>query len=119
MKVVLDTNFLMLPHQFGVDIFEFLKDYTLLVLSPCVKELEALSKKKSDDGVAAKIALELIEKKKVKIIDSKENADKAILEYAKEHKMPVATNDKELLKALKTNGIRIIRLRQNKYLVEE
>jgi rRNA-processing protein FCF1 len=119
MKVLLDTNFLMVPHQFGVDIFEFLKDYTLVVLSPCVKELETLSKKKSEDGIAAKIALQLIEKKKVEIVKAEENADNAIVEYAKKHNIAVATNDKELMKALKTSGIRIIRLRQNKYLVEE
>ncbi len=119
MQVLLDTNIVMVPHQFGVDIFEFLKDYTPITLSSCVKELEALSKKKSNDGIAAKVALQLIKEKKVKVFDTNGPADKCIIEYAKNNHVSVATNDKELLKALKTHGIRIIRLRQSKYLVEE
>lgn len=119
MKILLDTNFMMIPHQFGVDIFEFLKDYEIATLSPCIEELKKLAKKKSDDGTAAKIALKLAKANKVRIIKAKDAADKAILEYALQEKCTVGTNDKDLIKALKENDIKIIRLRQKRYLTEE
>ena len=119
MKVILDTNFMLVPHQFGVDIFEFLKDYEVATLSSCISELRTLSKKRSDDGKAAKVALKLVKEKKIEIIKVKENGDPAIISYASKEKCIVATNDIELIKILKKNGVKIIRLRQKKYLEEE
>ncbi len=119
MKVLLDTNFLMMPNQFGVDIFEFLKYYDVAVLSSCLDELKKLSKKKGSDGKAAKIALRLIEENKVEVIRAKEKCDRAILDYAPGNKCTVGTNDKALIKALKNKGVKIIRLKQKKYLIEE
>ena len=119
MKIILDTNFMMIPHQFGVDIFEFMKEYEMLTVSSCVDELKKLGKKRGDDGLAARIALKLIKDNKIKIIRSKGPADKSILDYSIREKCAVGTNDKELIKALKNNGIRIIRLKQKKYLSEE
>ncbi len=120
MKVLLDTNFLMLPNQFGIDIFEYLKFYEIFTLSQCIDELKKLSKKKGKDSKAAKIGLNLLEMNKVNIVKSLEKVvDKAILEYAIKENCLVATNDKELIKALKKKGIKIIRLKQKKYLIEE
>ena len=120
MKVLLDTNFLLMPNQFGVDIYAYLKFYEIFTLSSCVSELKQLSRKKNKDALAAKIALKLIEQNKVEIMSLEEkNTDKAILDYAVEKKCAVGTNDKELIKALKKQSIKIIRLRQSKYLVEE
>jgi hypothetical protein len=119
MKVLLDTNFLLLPNQFGVDIFEFLKYYKLATLSSCLDELKKLSRKKSKDGLAARVALQLIKQNNVEIIRTKEKGDRAILNYAAAERCVVATNDKELIKALKKYGIKVIRLRQKGYLTEE
>jgi len=120
MKVLLDTNFLLVPHQFGVDIFEFLSLYDIATLDLCVKELKKLGRKNSKDSAAARIGLKLIKDRNVEIIKSKEKkADLAILKYALKEKCTVATNDKKLIKDLKRYGIKIIRLRQNKYLIEE
>ena len=49
-KVVLDTNFLMIPHQFGVDIFTELKNvmpyvYELIVFDKTIDELQAIKKR--------------------------------------------------------------------------
>jgi rRNA-processing protein FCF1 len=120
MKVLVDTNFLLLPHQFGVDIFEYLKCYDIAVLSPCMMELKKLARKKSRDAVAAKVALQLVKAKNIEIVKSGEKTtDRGILNYAIQENCVVATNDKELIKALKKHGIKIIRLKQRKYLEEE
>ena len=120
MKVLLDTNFLLLPNQFGVDIFRYLEYYDIFTLSSCLDELKKIGRGKGKDGRAAKVALKLIEQNKMKVIKSSEKTtDRAILQYAIDEKCTVATNDKELIKALKNRGIKIIRLRQKKYLAEE
>lgn len=118
MKILIDTNMLLVPHQFGVDIFEFLREYEMITLSSCIGELKKLSRKRGDDGLAARVGLKLV-KENVNIIKTKEKGDKSILIYALREKCAVATNDKELIKALKSKGIRIIRLKQKKYLAEE
>ena len=118
MKILLDTNFMMIPNQFGVDIFEFLKDYEIFTLSTCMDELKNLAKKKGKDGLAARVAIKLVKEKGIKTVKTKEKGDKAILNYAIEEKCSVGTNDKELIKALKNKGIKIIRLKQKKYLIE-
>ena len=119
MRCLLDTNFFLIPNQFGVDIFELLKDYEIVTLSSCMDELKKLSKTKGKDGKAARIALQLIKEKNIEVIESNEKGDKAILNYALREKCVVGTNDKELIKALKNKGIKIIRLRQKRYLTEE
>ena len=119
MKILLDTNFMMIPHQFGVDIFEFLKDYEIFTLSACMDELKKLAKKKGKDGLAAKVAIKLAKEKEVEVVKTKDKGDKAILNYAIEEKCSVGTNDKDLIKALKNNGIKIIRLKQKAYLTED
>lgn len=119
MKALLDTNFMMVPHQFGVDIYEFLKYYEIATLFSCIEELKKISKRGSEDGKAAKIALQLVKRNSVEIIKAGGRTDKAILDYAAAERCAVATNDKNLIKALKNKGIKIIRLKQSKYLVEE
>lgn len=119
MKILLDTNMLLVPHQFGVDIFEFLKDYEMLMLSSCMGELKKLAKKRGDDGLAARVGLKLLKENKIKAVRTKEKGDKSILDYAAREGCAVATNDKGLIEALKANHIKIIRLKQKKYLSEE
>jgi uncharacterized protein len=119
MKALLDTNFLLLPHQFGVDIFEYLKFYDLATLDVCIKELNKLAKNRGEKGMGARVALQLLKTKNVAVEKAKEKTvDKALLEYAVNNRCVVGTNDKVLIKALKVQGIKIIRLKQNKYLEE-
>jgi len=95
--IILDTNFLTIPFQFGLDIF---------------KEIdESLSKGRSNNSTAARIGLELIKKRQVKIIKTKgKNADDEIVELSND-KTIVATNDKELINRLKNKNIKVIYLR--------
>jgi rRNA-processing protein FCF1 len=116
-SVLLDANFLLVPVQFKVNIYDELSDYQLLTLEKCINELEKIAKGSGNDASSAKIAMDLIMEKGIKIITTKEKiTDSAILSYAKKHGCAVATNDRKLIKTLKSNKIKIIRLRQRKFL---
>jgi rRNA-processing protein FCF1 len=119
MKVLLDANMLMVPNQFGVDIFEFLKYDHPVTLVSCIEELKKLGRRKTKDGKAARVALQLVKQKKIDVIKTKKGGDSAILDYAMRERCAVATNDKELIAKLKKGDIRIFRLQQEKYIVEE
>ena len=70
MKFLLDTNFLLIPGQFKIDIFSELNKYgkpKLFTLDLVVQELKTLSTGKGKDSAAAKLALELLQQKKVDI----------------------------------------------------
>jgi len=120
-KIILDTNFLTVPYQFNVDIFEEIEriieeDYEIMTLDGVIKELKNMLKSKSKDAIAAKIALELINKKNVKVISTDEKkVDNAIIELADENTI-VATNDKILRKKIKNKNIKVLYLRSKKHL---
>ncbi len=116
MKILLDTNFLMLPPQFGIDIYKELSGHEIATLKNCMDELEKLSRANKK----AALALQLAGNHDIEILKAeKGHADKAILEYAKAHKCAVGTNDAKLIKALRSYGIKIVRMRQKKYLITE
>jgi|TARA_B100002003_G_C14081103_1_gene520091 rRNA-processing protein FCF1 len=125
-KVILDTNFLLLPGLFKVDIFEEIRKvmndkYELYIIEGTIAELNKIidRKNKSRDKLNAKIGLELIKQKKVKKIKSSErNVDEGILDKADENTF-VATSDKVLKQRLKKNNIKLIALRKKQYLVLE
>lgn len=117
-EVVMDTNFLLLPFQFKIDIFtelDFLIDepYELVISSKVVAELEGLSKKIGKTGAGARFALRLLEvnSKKIKIIDSDVFVDNWIKEYTSGKRTIICTNDGPLKRALKKNKLKVIGLR--------
>ena len=111
----------MVPYQFKVDIFEEInriieEDYELITLDRIIEELEKIEKSRGKDATAARIALRLIKEKDVKIINTDEKkVDNAIIAVADKDTI-VATNDKVLKKKLKNKNIKIIYLRNKKYL---
>lgn len=119
MKIILDTNFLMMPNQFGIDIFEYLNDCELFTLSACIDELKKLAKGKGKNSKAAKVALELIKEKNVHVIKTKGKADQEIVNQAAAGDYYVGTNDVELITRLKKKNVKIVRLKQKKYLIED
>ena len=118
MKVIIDTNALMIPVQFNVDIFEELKRLgydRYLVPKAVLNELEALVKKaKGSDKVAAKVAHSLGEK--CEIVNQTGIADDVIIEFANKLNSAVLTNDIELKKRLIDKNITVIYLRQKTHL---
>ena len=133
-KILLDTNFLMIPGNFGIDIFEEIDricnfNYKLYNVDKTIDELEKLPEKVQNQKTATKtavnIALKLIEtlgkEGKLNIIPTKTNnelkakyeemyVDEIIIKLANEY--IVATTDTELKKHLK----KMIILRQKRYL---
>ena len=122
MKILLDTNFVLVPAQFKVDIYRELEGNQLLILEECARELLKLLKKKGAVRKQAVIALALIKTKAIKVVKSEGKAgpvDRLILDYALSARCAVATNDIGLIKALKKHSIKVIRLRQKKVIIEE
>ena len=125
--VVLDTNFLLIPGQHGVDIFSELDrvlevNYRLVTLKGVVEELKRIAESKETkrrDRVAARIALKLLER--VEVLDYGEgmDVDDAITKYALEEGAIVCTVDKELRKKLNRLGVPIVYLRELSHLEVE
>lgn len=123
-KILLDTNFLLIPYQFKVDIFTqidkiVVPKYKLFVLDKTIEELKKiveLQKGKNKD--AAKIALKLIAIKGIGVIKTKSigRTDDAILDTASKEGFIVATQDKDLKRRLINHSISLIVLRQKKIL---
>lgn len=114
MKVIIDTNGLMIPVQFGVDIFAELRRLgynEFIIPSPVPEELRILIRRYSGEQKAAsKVALSLCER--CTVVEKQGIADDAIVELASELGLPVLTNDTGLQNRLKMNNIPVIRLRQ-------
>ncbi len=120
-KILLDTNFLLIPAKFKVDIFSEIDrlcnfGYKLFIVDKTIGELNNIvDKQKGKEKAAAKLALLLIKNKKVDIIETKEGkVDDIILGL---NGYTVATQDKELKRRLKKKNVETITLRQKRYLV--
>ncbi|HNT60654.1 MAG TPA: hypothetical protein PKJ97_01610 [Candidatus Bilamarchaeaceae archaeon] len=115
-QVVLDTNFLLLPLQFKINIFGQIEGlleipHGMVVPSGVVGELKAISHGKGKDGAAARFALGLIGKGKARVVPSTGNVDDWIVEYAVKEGAIVATNDMLLRNRLKKGGVKVIAMR--------
>lgn len=129
-NVVLDTNFLMIPFQFKIDIFKELDrilddNYKLFILEDQIDELNNIINNQKKDKNNAKLALEYIRIKNINILKqkdlyitnfSKTNKVDDILVYISKDDYIVATSDKELKKRIKENKKKIITLRSKSYL---
>jgi rRNA-processing protein FCF1 len=115
LEAVLDTNFLMLAHQFGIDIFGelsgLLGEYRKVTCSGVVKELEKLSLGKGRDSTAAGYALKLLKLGKVEIKKNKNGVDDWIVSYCIRSGAVACTTDRELIGRLKKEGMKVVILR--------
>jgi rRNA-processing protein FCF1 len=125
-KVVLDANFLMIPHQEGVDVFSeldrLLGSYRPIVPRQVLEELKRVKRAATGrDKIAARVALSLVDAKGIEVVDVEgRDGDEAILNLARRwDRVYVATRDKELKKRLWKLGVPVITLRQRTHLVIE
>ena len=121
MKVLVDTNGLMVPAQHGVDVFDELQalGYDGCVVPSAVRdELVALkSRLRGEDRAAAAVALSLLDR--CEVVEAPGNADDVLLRLAKEMRAPVLTNDAGLRRRLKEAGVKAIFMRGRQKLAEE
>ncbi|RLI88804.1 MAG: ribonuclease VapC [Candidatus Altiarchaeales archaeon] len=120
-KILLDTNFLMIPYTENIEIFQEIErlipeKYELFTLTGVVEELKKIEKgkrAKGKDKIASRIALQLIEKKNIKVIESQGRVDKFIIDFAQRNKKDViiCTNDKRLREKLKKLNVSTICMR--------
>lgn len=121
-RIIIDTNFLIIPIQFRVDIFSEIGricnfNYKIFIFDKSIGELENIIRKQSQKHKkAAEFALKLIRLKNISMIKSDEkDVDSLILENL-DNDTIVATQDIGLRKKLLEKGASLIILRQKKYL---
>jgi rRNA-processing protein FCF1 len=114
---ILDTNALMMPFQFGLNLDLELErlfgSVEILVPSPVADELKSLA----SGNVVARKALRLLEK--YRTIESQGEADKVLVDLAKDRGAVVVSNDRLVISSLKKEGLPYVRLRSQSHLVLE
>ena len=122
-KILCDTNFLLIPLRFGVDVFveaeEALNDLSeFYVSSRVVDEIKLLRKdaKPSFDKELL-FALKMIEQCNVIEDTSETLVDDSLIELARKNNLVIGTTDSELRKKARMEGVKVIYLRQRRYLV--
>ncbi len=121
MKVLLDTNALMMPAQFGVDIFSEIElligAYEPVILEDVMSELKGISNGHGRDAASARVALSLSERCTIDASRHRDlPVDERLLIYAEERGCVVVTNDRKLRTILLEHKIDVIYLRKQKKL---
>ncbi|MBN2122408.1 nucleotide-binding protein [Candidatus Micrarchaeota archaeon] len=114
-RILLDTNFLLVPYQFKLDVFEEMKGvfegaYSYVVPSGVIGELQNLGKGKGREGAAARFGLKLLRMREHEEVKSDGNVDEWILGYAQKEGLIVATNDRALREKLKRKRVKVVSL---------
>ncbi|MBI2139863.1 nucleotide-binding protein [Candidatus Woesearchaeota archaeon] len=123
--VILDTNFLLIPGQFRIDIFSEIErlcdfPYRLKMIDKTMDELRhIISAQKGRHKASASLALQLVKAKDIDVIPGlpDESVDSSIISISDKKNYVVCTLDKELRRQLKEKGIPMIVMRQKKYLM--
>lgn len=124
--IILDTNFLLIPGIFGLDIFDEIDkicdfQYEIAIIDKTKNEIEnIINTQVGKNKKAAELAKVLLERHKIKEIKTlcdSTYVDDLLIKFAKG--CIVATNDIKLIKRLKEQKTKVIRLRQKKYLIFE
>ena len=126
--VVIDTNFIVIPAQFGVDIFAetqhtLERNVNFVILSAVISEIETLAEKASrTEKRWFRIAKDFVER--CEIVDYQPSkptltVDEQILEYLSGTGYILATNDRKLKQSARKSGISVLILRGKKRLMLE
>ncbi len=123
-KILFDTNFLMIPLRFGVDIFEeaeraLNQQPEYYVTRSVLKEIAQLKQGASPSFVKELSFAEKIAERCSVLdveVEGGETVDESILRTAEEKRFIVGTADAELRKKLRDAGVKVLVLRQRRYL---
>lgn len=127
LTVVLDTNFLLIPIRFGVDVRAELgrvveASFVLTVTPAVLEELRRLEDKvKASEAKDIRFALDFASQMKVidDILAEGEEVDDQLLRLAVERGYIVATTDGGLRRRLRDKGLPVVFLRQTRHLAIE
>ena len=122
-KILCDTNFLLIPIRFGVDVFtvadETLNDIASFYVSSRVIDEINLLKRDAKPGFEKELlfALKMAEHCEIISDDSETPVDDSLIQLAKENGMVIGTSDSGLRKKARNEGVKVLYLRQRRYLV--
>ncbi|MFH1106976.1 MAG: hypothetical protein V1787_03705 [Candidatus Micrarchaeota archaeon] len=121
MKILFDTNFLMLPFTCRVDVFDEAQRIAGERAELCVlrASLAELANVKGRDRLAGKAALVYLERNahRFEFVEGAGKTDKQVLDFAHLHRgAAIATNDRALRQRLRKAGARPIVLRGRSHL---
>jgi rRNA-processing protein FCF1 len=116
-KVVADTNALLLPFQRNLNIDteleRILGNFEIIIPEPIKGELKRLAV----NDRHARAALALTETRRV--LPTQSSGDDAVLELAETENAHILTNDKAVIKKAKVAGLKVIRLKEGSHLAIE
>jgi len=110
--VILDTNALMMPFQFGVDpeaeIARIFGVARIVTLSSMLGELQRLAEKRPEARAALRYA------ERFDALNTEKGGDDSLIEMAEKLEAAVVTNDRGLRKRLRERGITVLYMREKK-----
>ncbi len=116
--VLLDTNFLLLPFQFKINILDDLEylveqSHRFVVSSCTISELQDIGAHVGKHGMAARLALKLVEanRHRIDVVQSTQTVDDWIVDYAAKHNAIACTNDSKLRRRLKKQGVAVVSMK--------
>jgi rRNA-processing protein FCF1 len=125
LPVIVDTNFLTVPVQFGLDIFAeaervLERSVEFILLDSIIEEIKSkLQRARKTEARIFRVAIELSERCSVVTTDASMKVnpvDEQLLEFTKSVKGVLATNDRELRAKAIAQGTPVLLLRGKKYL---
>jgi rRNA-processing protein FCF1 len=122
--IIFDTNFLLIPLRFGLDIFEesekaVNQKLVFAVVPQIIEEIEKLKSNASPSFLKDLCFVDKVLERCVvldELIYPNEKVDESLIRIASKNGFIVATTDSELRKKLRKNNVDIIFLRQKSYL---
>lgn len=125
LPVIVDTNFLTVPAQFGVDVFSeaervLERGIEFVLLDSVVNEIKSkLERANRTEARILRVALDLGRRCKIVSVDMSMKGipvDDQLLEYSKSVDGVLATNDRELRERAISQGIPVLLLKSKKHL---
>lgn len=110
--VILDTNALMMPFQFGVDpeaeVNRIFGVARIVTLSSMLGELRRLAERRPEARAALRYA------ERFDILNTESGGDDSLIEMAERLNAVVVTNDRRLRKRLRERGITVLYMREKR-----